>query len=94
MPEIFGLGSERESLFTYGTALTRDGRLLALSSGPRHVHLYDPRTGKRLREIRADRRPLRLAFSPDGRLLAGHSGKALTVWEIPGGRVSFSAPLS
>jgi WD40 repeat protein len=66
-----------------------DGKLLAVSeNGNSTLHLWDTATGREVRSVRAS--PFCLAFSPDGRTLAGETGVAVagglkgkvTLWDV------------
>jgi WD40 repeat protein len=79
--------------------LSPDGKTLACHELDQFARLYATATGKELRGFScpAKRRPLRdwdlgsdrgfVAFSPDGKLLAGGSETLVTVWEVKSGKV-------
>ena len=56
-----------------------DGQLLAVSSSDHAVRIWRPDSGTLVGEVRDDRYPARLAFSPDGRWLATVGG-GLRLW--------------
>lgn len=72
-----------------GFALSADGTRVAVPNyDVKGIGLYDRRTGARLRNIPADRvSNLQLAFSPDGRFLAGiaKSDRGAQVWDAATG---------
>jgi RNA polymerase sigma factor (sigma-70 family) len=73
-----------------GLALSRDGRLLAVSNFDENaVCLYERATGKLVRKLPTERgEGNELAFSPDGRWLSGvgSSHGIIRVWDVSGGR--------
>jgi WD40 repeat protein len=96
---------EGRSLF-YSAALSPDGKTLVVSGEGNRAHLIDVGTGKELRQIegpnKAPQRPpgyprMReesvywFAFSPDGKTLAGASGKdSFSVWNVADGRLRYT----
>lgn len=77
----------------HALAFSPDGQLLATGAEGRTVRLWDIASGKELVELQR-KRPSEggypqfvtsLAFSPDGRLLAGGDGSALRIWEVSSG---------
>ena len=67
------------------TALTfsPDGKLLALSAMNNNIYLIDSSTGKVLNTIPVPAPALRLAFSPDGTLLASaHGAGGVDLWGV------------
>ena len=72
-------------------ALSADGSRIAVRNGDvKSIGIYDRRTGKRQRNIPTD--PFsnqHLAFSPDGRFLAGigPSSRSAEVWDLDTGKV-------
>jgi WD40 repeat protein len=72
-------------------AVSPDGRLLATAGGASDpdIHLWELATGSRLRSFKGpDSGANRIAFSPDGRLLAsgGLRDKAVRVWDVLTGK--------
>ena len=70
------------------TAMSRDGNICAVGYGPNSIGLWDARTGKLLRLLKAHGNwVVSLAFTPDGRLLASSSGDTTaSVWEVAAGK--------
>jgi COMPASS component SWD3 len=75
--------------FVRSVALSRDGKLLAVAGakdldGPNVVKLIDVATSRELAVMAATKTDWVwcLAFSPDSRLLAGGTGKTLTLWDV------------
>ncbi len=66
------------------TALSPDGRVLALTAPGGDLLLWDLRRGKELRRFKGfDAQVTSLAFSPDGRrLVSGLSDSTLLVWDV------------
>jgi RNA polymerase sigma factor (sigma-70 family) len=85
-----GLLPVEQDLNAGGFALSRDGRLLAVSNSQENaVVLYERATGKAVRKLSAEHEEGRdLAFSPDARWLAGvHcEGGRIRVWDVTSGR--------
>jgi WD40 repeat protein len=72
-----------------------DGKLLAHATGGRPaIHLWDPNTGKVVRTLKGQEKPLRsLAWSPDkeGKLLASADDDGtVTVWDVASGKPALS----
>lgn len=79
--------------FVRALALSPDGGLLAAAgskelSGPNEVKLIDMATGRDLAVVSVPGKDWVgcLAFSPDGRVLAGGTGKTLRLWDVQIGR--------
>jgi WD40 repeat protein/DNA-binding SARP family transcriptional activator len=79
--------------FVLGLAFSPDGSQLAIPFGagdaatPDGVEVHDVASGKRLARLRSDGEVRSLAFSPDGRLLAGGQvDGAAHLWETDGWR--------
>jgi WD40 repeat protein len=64
-----------------------DGRTLASSDAGQMLLLWDASTGQRRATIinDDDGGPVKIAFSPDGRILAGNVGPALRLWDATTG---------
>lgn len=61
-----------------------DGRLLAFHGNDREVLVVDARTGD-LERVWVGRNPGMVAFSPDGRLMAGVDGRSILLWRVRDG---------
>jgi uncharacterized protein (TIGR03067 family) len=79
-------------------ALAPDGKALAVGCGEA-LKQYDPATGKEVRSLGGNTRPVRaVAFSPDGKLLAsgtggfrdGKQGGEVRVWDLAAGKVTLT----
>src|SRR5262249_48062223 len=68
-----------EDGWTYGVAISPDGKLLATASGDAHVELWEVATGNRLQGWNANK-PRAVAFSPDGKLLAASGEGSIHLW--------------
>jgi WD40 repeat protein len=70
------------------TAMNQDGNVCAVGYGPNSIGLWDARTGKLLRLIKAHSNwVVSLAFTPDGALLASSAGDTTaSVWEVATGK--------
>jgi len=81
----------------WGTAFSRDGKLVAGSIGIKEMGVWDATTGRRLHVLRpAAQRPVCVAFSADGQWLAvgsevgggGVHPEVLQIWDLATGQVS------
>jgi WD40 repeat protein len=103
--EIMARKAEGRSLF-FSAALSPDGKTLVVSGEGNRAHLLEVATGKEVRIIEGPNKAphlapgfLRLreealsgfAFSPDGKTLAGGSGKeSFSVWNVADGQLRFT----
>jgi hypothetical protein len=88
-PERMPPGLTSKSSWSYGFALAPDGRLLAIGQQGGKVLLVETTTGKIIRRLTwSDRGVPALAFSADGRTLAGGGwvGPSILLWEVAMGR--------
>jgi|GEM_PF-1928216 len=100
------LRKEKGRSVFFSAMLSPDGKTLVVSGSGNCAHLLDVATGKEVLQIEGPNKASTLApgfsrmmeesiywfaFSPDGKTVAGVSGKnALTVWDIRKGRVQFT----
>jgi WD40 repeat protein len=70
------------------TAMSRDGAVCAVGYAPNSIGLWDARTGKLLRLLKAHSNwVVSLAFTPDGALLASSAGDTTaSVWAVATGK--------
>jgi RNA polymerase sigma factor (sigma-70 family) len=69
----------------HGLTFAPDGKILAAGVGERLVGVWEVATGKRLRQF--EEGPVHfLAFSHDGRTLAGAEGSRVQVWDVQTGK--------
>jgi WD40 repeat protein/predicted Ser/Thr protein kinase len=78
-------------------ALSPDGRIVATSLQPRQLVAWEVDTGRAVAldlpaEFRERREVLTLAFSPDGRHLAGGCGLVLQLWDVTTGKLETFDP--
>ena len=66
----------------WSLAVSPDGSMLAVGGDATSVQVYDLATRKLKAELRSLNRPVKsLAFSPNGKLLAGAGGTVLAIWD-------------
>ena len=81
--ELHALDKHKEPLNKL--AFSDDGKVLA-SSGRDGIHLWDPASGKKLRQIKVPQLFGSLAFSPNGKILAAEGAdKKVRLWDLPTG---------
>jgi RNA polymerase sigma factor (sigma-70 family) len=92
------LGGHKYAVF--GLAFAPDGKALASAGPDNTIRLWDLATGKEVRQFFQDgqRFPSRVAFSPDGRVLATGasdpgSDQTLRFWEVPTGKLRHAVRL-
>jgi len=80
------------SLIFVGVAFSPNGATFAAPAEPTGVWLWDSRTGERLRSFASETKLTSVAFSPDGRLLAGTSDLTFEplVWDVESGDLLFT----
>jgi RNA polymerase sigma factor (sigma-70 family) len=88
-----GLFEVEQDLNTGAFAVSRDGRLLATANSDFNaICVHERATGRLIRKLPLERAAKQLAFSPDGRWLAGakNDGSAgtIVVWELATGRTA------
>lgn len=68
-------------------ALSPDGQRLTAATPDKTVMVLDARTGADLVELEGEANLWTMAWSPDGRYLAGGHGRGLTLWDAATGKV-------
>lgn len=78
---------EEKSGAIFGTAFSRDSRMLALGGRDKIVRLWNVETGALIRELKGHtNRICSVSFSPDGRTLASTGGdKTIRLWNVETG---------
>src|SRR5262249_31173086 len=81
----FGSTRFRQPGWTRSIAYSRDGKTIATGSSHGDVRMWDALTGKEL-PLLSDTVGCRVAFSPDGKMLAasGYAEGQVRIWDIPG----------
>src|SRR5262249_15112559 len=87
---LFRLGTLRlrHKNANFAVAFAPDGKTLVVGGRDRRLHLWDPVTGRELRQIEAPENGVHsLAYSPDGKLLAGGcSAEVVYLWDAASGQ--------
>lgn len=89
LKEVRQLAPEQPGLLDayQALALAPGGKILATANGSGELRLWDTATGKELRRFEGGRTfPGALAFSGDGKMLAGVDGGLVRLWETETGR--------
>jgi hypothetical protein len=90
---------EFDTLFSYATAFSPDGSMLAVSCSKHEICFLDPSDGREIYRMKAHSGISNLAFSKDGSVLATSSNWGLiSLWAVPpftnNARQSQSSPIS
>jgi WD40 repeat protein/predicted Ser/Thr protein kinase len=72
-------------------SLSPDGKMLAVAT-EKGAKLYDATTGVPTASLEGAERPWPLAWSPDGKTLAGLRGGTIHLWDVASGRHTSEAP--
>lgn|GEM_PF-5359276 len=73
--------------WSFATALSQDGKVLAAGLHGRSISLWDFATGKDLVQMpRNVSEPVDVLFSPDSRTIASNDGQTVLIWEARSGR--------
>jgi WD40 repeat protein len=71
----------------YNVSLSVNGRFAAIAMQDGGLRVWGVASGEELRTLETGRiNPHGMAFSPDGRLLAGVVGQTLRIWDLPSGK--------
>ena len=68
-------------------AVSPDGKTLATASLDETVILWDLQTGQPRQTLKADKLPTVVAYSADGRLLAGGMSSSVMLWDAQSGNL-------
>jgi WD40 repeat protein len=71
---------------TQAVAISEDGKTVASAGIGTSVRIYDVKTGRLLRTLGESRNWWRVAYSPDGKLVAAGDGSETHVWDLGTGK--------
>ncbi|WP_088251972.1 WD40 repeat domain-containing protein [Fimbriiglobus ruber] len=67
---------------TYSLVASPDGKTLAFSGAGRRAIIWDTAAGKAVARIKSNSQSIRLAYAPDGKMLALTEGMRVRVWDV------------